>query len=425
MELNEILSVAMADAELENIAKERTAILDGQEQRKAEFETADVDRKEALANESETANQRFKELKEREEQVNEIRSRLEACEKEFSLTNQLSKEKVERRNNMDKEKELREFLGGKEYRDAWANMIRFGTDMPKEIMERTAITSKTEAIPLPTEIGDAIQTAWKEHGLFSNLVTRAYTNEYTEDYYSKDSSKAQLAKEDGTATTEGSLTLGVVKIDPDFVQKFIVISKKVMVMSTDSFIRYVKEDLVNACIDLVEDKIFNGQGSEPVVGILATENESMISKVNEDIAFNTHNLLRGKCKIAKHSNAIVAMNEETFYETIMGMKDSNGRPLYSEVIKNDSPVFYLGGLRVEFTDSLKPWSACSQNDAYMIVGDFKAYKLNTPSEGALSVTVDDVTLRTNGPRVRLIGDMMAGGNIIRPKAFAVATKKSA
>lgn len=422
MDLNEILSVAMADAELENIAKERTTILDGQEQRKAEFETADVDRKEALANESETANQRFKELKEREEQVNEIRSRLEACEKEFSLTNQLSKEKVERRNNMNEEMNIETLRGTSEYRSAYVDMIKTGNVQGvEEVITRAGLKSTDTGVPVPTIMQGYVETAWAKSGKFSKYVRLVSHKGNLQIPVEVSADDAQMHAEGTAMPSEESITLKSINIGYKTIKKWISLTDELMALVDDEFLKYVADEIVYKVSKKLDDLIISGTSDDKVVGVLNDQN-NLVSTIKQDFTFATH--LSLLAEIDYEEDLVFAMNRKTFFNTVMALKDNNGNPVYQIMTDNEGkPRYTIGGYKVEFTDQLKSYAEASANDPYMLVGYFHGYTLNCPNGKEVKTMVDETTLARED-KVYMLGKLLAGGAVTKQKAFAVVQKVS-
>ena len=84
-------------------------------------------------------------------------------------------------------------------------------------------------------------------------------------------------------------------------------------------------------------------------------------------------------------------------------------------------MHYINGARVLFTNGLPAYDDAQSGDAWAIVGDLKAYKLNLP-ESRMPIVLFDRYTEAAADMNRIIGRILAAGNVVRPKALAKLVK---
>ena len=423
-DLKEVLSVAQANAVLEEIKSERQAILDAQETRKAEFEGADVDRKEALAKESEEANKRFKELNEKEGKVIELRKRLEESEKVFSMENQLNESKVkERKENMDENMTIEKLRSTDEYRSAYVELLKTGNrSQVEDVITRAGLKSTDVGVPVPTIMQSFVETAWAKNGKFSKYV-RLVSHKGNLQIPVEVSADDAVMHTEGTAMpAEESIVLKNINIGYKTIKKWISLTDELMALVDEEFLQYVADEIVYKVSKKLDDLIISGTATDKVVGILNDEN-SLVATIKQDFTFATHLALLAE--IDFEEDLVFAMNRKTFFNTVMALKDSNGNPIYQILTDNEGkPRYAIGGYKVEFTDQLKAYAEAEANDPYMLVGYFQGYTLNCPNGKEVKTLLDETTLARED-KAYMLGKLLAGGAVTKQKAFAVVQKVSA
>lgn len=425
MELKEFTSVAMVDEAVEKRNAEMETIMAEKEKRSAEFENADVNGKEAIATELEQKNQRFTELQSEVAELTELRKKLEEAEKRFNLANQLDEKKVEERKKtmaIEEKKTVEEIRSSAEYLKAYADGIKTGNMKEfNAFAERAGVATTTTGAPIPTLMQGYVETAWERFGKFSRIVHNMSAKGLLNIPIEKDADDAVFHAEGTAAPTEESITLGTVLLTPMMIKKWISMTDELMALAPEQFIKYIGDEVVYRCVKLLDDSIISGAGAsgKGVVGIVNDAN-GLITKVNTALSFNTHNELVANLNV--FDNITIAMNPQTFFKNVMGMKDDAGRPIFNIVADNTGRArHYLGGYPVEFTNALKAYDSASANDPYMVVGDFTGYTLNRPNGDNVQVILDELTLARED-KAYLLGKLLCAGGVTKPKYFAVATK---
>lgn len=412
MELKEILSPEQAQAELDKLNARQEELRSQIEKRGADFQTADDDESDTFLNEMRSMKAEFDQNKTLIEQVQERKERLEREANVMNILDQLKDEKVEERAQaVDK-------FDSKEYRSAWVKMIR--DDDPSEMR---ALMSYTDGVPVPTYVQGRIETAWHDVSRIVELVSKSNFKGLVKIGYEKSATGATEHGEGLTAVTEETLTLGSVILDPSVIKKFITITDLVRAMTPEEFMDYLVDELTYQINLKLENCIVAGTGvtvnseTKGVLGI--TESDLAESVANDTLSWDLFNTARGKIKVRRGSRAVVMMNEETYFGTVMNLKDSQGRPIYNVISENGAPTYYLNGMEVVFTDALPVWTATLGDDKpYAIVGDLSGYRLNFP-DGNVIKFIHDVVTEMTSDEERILGKITAAGNVVRPKAFAV------
>jgi HK97 family phage major capsid protein len=117
------------------------------------------------------------------------------------------------------------------------------------------------------------------------------------------------------------------------------------------------------------------------------------------------------------------VNRKTFFNNIMGLKGSDGHPIWKQVMSSNEnkPVFVLNGYPVVFSNALPAFDDAAAGETYMVVGNFKAMKLNFPEGMNTRITRDEITeMHLN--TVRYLSEIYVAGNIVKPGCFVKVTK---
>lgn len=122
-------------------------------------------------------------------------------------------EKEERKEEMT-EKEIR---SSKEYIDAFATYIKTGRDDECRALLTTNVSGQ---VPVPTIIEDRIRTAWQKNGLM-DLVRKTYVRGNLKVGFELSADPAYVHTEGANASTEETLTFGIVSLTPESIKKWI------------------------------------------------------------------------------------------------------------------------------------------------------------------------------------------------------------
>lgn len=414
MEINEILNVAMCDEEIANCQKRKNEIVDEVETRKSTFETSDVETRDSLLKEVEDLTNEANSIDEKLAKLNEVRESYAKQEEAMSMTKQL--ERCE-----EKAMEIRtnEFAT-KEYEQKYADFIR-GKINESEM--RASLSTGTDNIPVPTTMQSYVETAWTKYGKFSQLVKETFVKGLLTIPYEVSADGAVWHDENSVAPTEEKITLGQILLAPKTIKKWISLTDELMAMVADEFLKYVADELVYQIVKALDDAIINRTSSDNK-GVIGIVGNALTEKAEVELGFNTIN--EAIANLNSFDNLVVAMNPQTFFKNVMGLKDTTGQPIYRVSADNEGKAkYFMGGYRVEFTDTLPTYDDATSGEAYAVVGNFAdGYRVNyAGGSKGVSTIVDPYTLATEDV-VRMVGKLLVAGNVVKPKHFVEIDKKA-
>lgn len=408
MNLKDILSSEMAQAELDKRNARKAEIAEQFEENKRAFEKSDLEARESLLKANEDFESEVKVLDEEIAELEEHRAKLADVEERMSLLGNVKSEKVEERKKM----EVKDRFDTPEYRHAYVEWLKTGDNS-----ELRALTTDLTNAPVPTILADEIETAWAEYGKISNMVSVVQIKGIFETLYEASATGAVWHDEGSDAPTEQEITLGTITITPKMIKKWISWTDELEALADDMLLRYIGREVPHYVIQLLDNAILTRTDSDNkgVIGIVGNDNAVAVT---QELSFNAVNV--ALAELSTWENITVVMNPATFFNNVMGLVDTTGRPIYQVMTDNaGKPRYYFGGYPVEFTDALEAYSA-SSTDPYMIVGNFKGYKLNLP-QGKQVITVTDRVSLSREDKVYLVGRLFAGGNITKQGHFAVVS----
>lgn len=409
MNKNEILSSAMATDEMNKLVARKNEIASQIEEKRATFEKSDVETRDALLNDVEALESEAKDIDTQVEELEELRNTLVKQEERMSLMDNVKPTKVEARN------EAQDEFDTKEYRHAWVEMIKTGS---MEAMKnlRAGVYTGLSNVPVPTIFQSYVETAWEKFGKFSRYVTKSFVKGWLSIPTEASADGAVVHTEGAEAVSEEAITLGLIEIKPAMIKKWISLTDEIMAMTDDEFMRYIADELVYRVILKLDEGIIKGAldtNGKGVVGIVGNANTKSLSS---ELTFNVVN--EAVAELNTFDDLLVAMNQKTFFKNIMGLTDLQGRPIYQVASDNEGkPRYFVGGLPVEFTNALPAYDDADASDAYIVVGNFRGYRLNLPAGDGVDTMVDPYTLATED-KVRMIGKIYAGGNVAKLGHFA-------
>lgn len=407
MKLNEILSSAQAQAEIEKLQRTQDELKASIEQRGIDFQTVADEERDAFLNETEEMKKQFIANKEILEKLNERMSQLKEEEEKMTI---IKHEPTDPTN--------RDVTATKEYRDLWINVLKGNAELSEL---RAGIKTSDDGVPVPTIMQQYVETAWEKYGHIANLVTKSYFKGILSVPYEDETDDASYHAEGATAPTEESVTLGEVLLQPVMIKKWISITDEVKALTGDEFLKYVADEVIYKIAKFLDDQIVSGEGSSSkgVIGVTASD---LTESITSGIDANTVNVALGSLG-DRANNPVVIMNKKTFFSDFLGLKDSTGRPIYNIVSDNEGRArYFLNGIPVVFSSALKDFATTAETTgAYMIVGDMSAYRLNLP-EGDNVVMLHDIYTLATQDMERIIGRLFAAGDVVRPHSLIKVLK---
>ena len=296
-----------------------------------------------------------------------------------------------------------EIRNTKEYIDAYSDYIKTGDDRELRLLTSTNDTTPngTGTVAVPEFVYDIVKTAWERNGITSR-VRKAYLKGNLAVNFEISSTGATVHAEGDTAVNEETLVLGVVKLIPKNIKKWVGISDEIMDLRGEEFLRYIYDELTyqiakKAGEELLDKIIACGtQGTTTQVGVpVYTSTQISVGLVAQAL---------GKLS-DEAENPVVIMNKAT-WAAFKAAQAANGY--------NYDP---FEGLPVIFSNHLKAFRAATTGIPYAIVGDLgQGALMNFPNGQEIKFNFDDKTLATQDMN-RVIGRMFVGIAPVANDAF--------
>ena len=186
-------------------------------------------------------------------------------------------------------------------------------------------------------------------------------------------------------------------------------------MSVAAFESYLSTELSRTVMAAINAGVFSGTGTAQATGILPGVTwDAGNSKTFADTGITYEDMLglAGLLKRGYAQGAVFALNNTTLFNRVMAVKDSTGRPMFTNPI--DGGTGYVLGKPVVVDDFLP--------DDTILFGNFQYYGVNMPQDILLEVS------RESSFKQGLIdyrAMAVADGKVIVPEAFAKLTAAEA
>lgn len=406
--MEKALNSAMVEERKAEIITRQNEIVDEVEAKKEEFENADTDKRDELLEEVEALTEEADKIDEELKELDEQKEELEKQEERMSLTRSLSKIAIEERKSQTMDVRTKE---------QYASEVRSAVIDGNEKELRALLTELVEGTaPVSTYIQDRVETVWEKLAILNEVSVSQYKGILAVPY-EVSATPAEFHKEGDPAIEEETLTLGKVLLSPIMIKKMLRVSDEVIALTPTAFLDYLFDEVIYQVNLLLENSVVSRNAQDGVIGIT---NASLTESVNANLDFNAINT--GIAALENVGDAVVVMNRKTFYANIMGLTDLQERPIFQIATDNNGKAMhYINGARVLFTNGLSAYDDAQSGDAWAIVGDLKAYKLNLP-ESRMPIVLFDRYTEAAADMNRIIGRILAAGNVVRPKALAKLVK---
>ena len=290
-----------------------------------------------------------------------------------------------------------------EYINAYAEYIRTGSDAECRALVSENATNGT--VPVPELVYDIVKTAWDKEGIMSR-VRKAYLKGNLKVGF-EISATAAATHNEGVAVNEETLVLGIVKIVPESIKKWISISDEALDLRGEAFLRYIYDELAYQIAKKAADEL--------VAKIVACGTQSTTTCVAVPAITAT------AATMALVAEAIGNLSDEADNPTII-MNKATWAAFKAVQYGNGYGADPFEGRDVVFNNSLKSLTAASSGDTWMIVGDLDHGALaNFPAGNDITFKFDEMTLATSD-LVRVIGREFVGLGVVAPNAFVKVTK---
>lgn len=354
------------------------------------------------AEEIEALAKEVEELEARKVELADLEERKADAEK--IRTGEVTPEVIESRKEENVMKTIEEFRNSKEYVDAYAEYIKSGNDEEIRSLLTTNVGDAGE-IAVPSFVYDEIKTAWDRNEIMS-LVNKINVAGNMQVQFEISGSDAVIHDEGSGAVSEETLTEGIATLVPKDIIKWISISREAKAMRGEQFVRYCYRELTH--------KILNKAAGELIAKIAAlptsaTSTTPSAAKVKLGAAVGTVVTAIGNLS-DDASNPTIVMNKLSY----AAVKNAAYGAGYS--------IDPFEGLEVRYNSTLPAYDSATENQVWMIVGDFGYGALANFPEGQVPIiTIDEVSKRKQG-MIDIVGDMMVAAEPIACKAFTLVTK---
>lgn len=310
---------------------------------------------------------------------------------------------IEERKEENVMKTIEEFRNSKEYVDAYAEYIKSGND--EEIRSLLTTNVGSGEIAVPSFVYDEIKTAWDRNEIMS-LVNKIEVAGNMQVQFEISGTDAVIHDEGSGAVSEETLTEGIATLVPQDIIKWISISREVKAMRGEQFVRYCYRELTHKILKKAADELIAKIAALPTSANATTPSAA---KVKLGAAVGTVVTAIGNLS-DDASNPTIVMNKLSY----AAVKNAAYAAGYS--------IDPFEGLQVRYNSTLPAYDSATENQVWMIVGDFGYGALANFPEGQVPViTIDDVSKRKQG-MIDIVGDLMVAAKPVACKAFTLVTK---
>ena len=383
---------------LEQIEARRSEI----EERKAaiatetEAEGADLD---ALETEINGLNDEQRSLSEMETEIMEAAEQRQRIIAEVVKTGEVKKEFTEEKRNMENNIEVRDT---KEYIDRYAEYVK---DPSEE--KRALLTEMVNGgVAVPTFVYDIVKTAWEKETILSR-VRKTYLPGILSVNFEVSADDAHIHTEGGDAVDEENLVLGIVSVVPQYLKKWVGISKQAYSLRGEEFLRYVYDEIAYKIAHTAAKALVS-----TITGLPQTASTTSPSADKVTVAATA---------LGATGMGIAHLNDEAQEPCLIINKLT-----YGTIINALSGANYgqdpFRGIPVLFNNQLPAYDTATTGQAWGIVGDLNAGAIcNLPNGDGIEFTFDPYTQKKKN-MVEVLGELYAGLGIVQDKAFALLVK---
>lgn len=329
-----------------------------------------------------------------EREIGELENELEAIEN--SDPNQKEERKVENKMNI---------RSTKEYTEAFAKYVKTGKDT--EVRALLTENASSGTVPVPEFIEARVRTAWDKEGIMA-LVKKTYLRGNIKVGFEISATGAVVHTEGSAAPTEETLTLGIVSMVPETIKKWITISDEVLDLGSEEFLSYIYDELTYQIAKKAADELVSAIASSPSVSSATAPGQDQLTAAP---ALGT--VASAVAHLSDEaSNPVIIMNKLTYAEFKAAQYAANFAADPFE------------GLTVLFNNSLPAYTAATQSQVWMIVGDLSVgTQANFPNGYDIVFKFDDLSLAEKD-LVKIVGREFVALNVVAPRAFCNVIKAS-
>ena len=373
---------------------------------------------EARISELNTENKTVEEVEQMTEELkalNERKAELVDLEQRKADAKALEEEKVsdskvtiiEQRKGEKTMKDVKEYRNSEEYINAYAEYIKSGNDEEVRALLTENVGNAGE-VAVPDLVYDIVKTDWLNSGVMA-YVRKISVQGNMKVQFELSAGDAVVHDEGSGAVSEEELTLGIVKLIPESIKKWISVSDEVLGMTGESFLRYIYDELTYKIAAKAESILL---GKIAALSGSASEDAVSAQTYKAGATISTVTVAMGKLSAENRTNIFVANPA-----TIAAYKAAGKAAQFAQDV--------FDGLTVVPTNALPSIDSASENDVYAIIGDFGRGALaNFPEGEGITIKFDDKTLMEYD-LVRILGREFIAVEPVACNAFVKITKPAA
>ena len=324
-------------------------------------------------------------------------------------------------------KNAHEMYSSDEYRMAFMENVLDGKKIPDMFKNEAAQTTTGEVgSVIPTTVMDMIVQKIEKYGTILPLVTQMSYKGGVTIPTSAINLEASWVAERGSSDTQefttGSVTFAYYKL----ICK-VAVSFETDKVTLDVFERTVAENIAKAMVKALEKAIFTGTGStgHQPKGFLT---ETVPTGQTINITSGNHITYSDLCAMEAalpegyEETAVWTMTKNTFFNEIIGMKDSDGQPIARVNMGLDGkPEYAILGRKVILNGYMKSFVVSPSEDMKVAaIFDFSRYGLNTNYAMTVRQYTDEATDDVVSKAI-----MLADGKAFDVNSLVVMTAKKA
>ena len=309
-------------------------------------------------------------------------------------------------NRKEKKMEIKELRNTPEYIDAFAQAIKGDDSALRSILTENATNGE---VPIPTIAEERIRTAWETDEIL-NRVGKTYVKGNLKIGFEISGSDAVIHLEGADAPDEEELHLGIVTLIPQSIKKWITVSDESLDMKSEEFIDYIYDELghriAKAAADIVVAKI-------AALPQTSTATAPYAAKIT--LAPSATTMVNAVANLSDEATNNVAIMNKLTWADFKSITTGDGYPLQDP----------FAGLVVLFNNSLKAYSAASEDEVYAIVGDLASgFRANFPNGEEIKIKMDDLSL-AEADLVKFVGRKYVALEAVAPGRFTLIAKPGA
>ena len=345
-----------------------------------------------IADETEKADE--KELEELNEELDAIEERRAILNKEVEERKAVVEAVIEGKGDVIEEVEERtktnmEVRNTKEYIEAYANYIKTNDDTEC----RAILTENVEGIlPVPEIVESTIRQAWENDQVFSR-VAKTFVRGNLRVGFEVSATDAEIHVEgSGDSVKEEEIILGIVRMVPQTIKKWITFSTEVNAMGGAEFLAYIYDELTYKIVQKAADEVIKVIKSAPAE---STTEAVGVAQIDGDVT--AENILLAIAALGDNARNKVIIASGA---TIAAVKTAALSASYAY-----DPFFGLEVIQKEGVTGA-------------IVGDLAGVQANLPEGEAIKFVYDEFSLAEQD-LIKLVGRLYAAIAVVGPKMLAV------